>query len=42
MAGMQIGSAAKASGVSAKMIRHYETIRLIASGVRRNNNYRGL
>lgn len=37
---MQIGFAAKASGVSAKMIRHYETIRLIASGVRRNNNYR--
>lgn len=37
---MQIGSAAKASGVSAKMIRHYETIGLIASGIRRNNNYR--
>lgn len=37
---MQIGSAAKASGVSAKMVRHYETIGLIASGNRRANNYR--
>jgi Cu(I)-responsive transcriptional regulator len=37
---MQIGSAAEASGVSAKMIRHYEAIGLIASGARRTNNYR--
>lgn len=37
---MQIGSAAEASGVSAKMIRHYESIGLIASGARRINNYR--
>ena len=37
---MQIGSAAEASGVSAKMIRHYESIGLITSGARRTNNYR--
>jgi Cu(I)-responsive transcriptional regulator len=37
---MQIGSAAQVSGVSAKMIRHYESIGLIASGTRRTNNYR--
>ena len=37
---MQIGSAAEASGVSAKMIRHYEAIGLITSGARRTNNYR--
>jgi MerR family transcriptional regulator, copper efflux regulator len=37
---MQIGAAAEASGVSAKMIRHYEAIGLIASGARRTNGYR--
>ena len=37
---MQIGAAAKASGVSAKMIRHYESIGLIPSADRRDSNYR--
>jgi Cu(I)-responsive transcriptional regulator len=37
---MQIGTAAEASGVSAKMIRHYESIGLIANGARRENGYR--
>jgi Cu(I)-responsive transcriptional regulator len=37
---MQIGAAANASGVSAKTIRHYEAIGLIANGVRRDNGYR--
>ncbi len=37
---MQIGTAAEASGVSTKMIRHYEAIGLIASGARRANGYR--
>lgn len=37
---MQIGQAAAASGVSAKMIRHYETIGLIPSADRRSSNYR--
>ena len=37
---MQIGTAANASGVSAKMIRHYEVIGLIANGARRDNGYR--
>lgn len=37
---MQIGAAAKASGVSAKMIRHYEAIGLIPSADRRDSNYR--
>lgn len=37
---MQIGTAAKASGVSAKMIRHYEAIGLIQSGARQTNGYR--
>jgi Cu(I)-responsive transcriptional regulator len=37
---MQIGAVAKASGVNAKMIRHYESIGLIAAGARRGNNYR--
>lgn len=37
---MQIGTAANASGVSAKMIRHYEAIGLIANGARRDNGYR--
>lgn len=37
---MQIGSAAKASGVTAKMIRHYEVIGLIPSADRMDSNYR--
>ncbi len=37
---MQIGQAAKASGVSAKMIRHYESIGLIPSAGRQTSNYR--
>ena len=36
---MSIGEAAARSGVSAKMIRHYEAIGLIEAG-RRANNYR--
>lgn len=39
MNGMTIGEAAAASGVSAKMIRHYEAIGLIAGG-RLANGYR--
>ena len=37
---MQIGQAAQASGASAKMIRHYEAIGLIAPAERRHSNYR--
>lgn len=37
---MQIGDAARASGVSAKMIRHYEAIGLIPPADRRDSNYR--
>ena len=37
---VQIGEAAARSGVSAKMIRHYEAIGLVASGARGSNNYR--
>lgn len=37
---MQIGQAAKASGVSAKMIRHYEAIGLVPHAGRRGNDYR--
>lgn len=37
---MQIGEAAKAAGVSAKMIRHYESIGLIPTADRRLSNYR--
>jgi Cu(I)-responsive transcriptional regulator len=37
--GLSIGEAAARSGVSAKMIRHYEAIGLIAAS-RRANNYR--
>jgi Cu(I)-responsive transcriptional regulator len=37
---MQIGEAARLTGVSAKMIRHYETIGLIPSADRRESNYR--
>lgn len=38
--GMQIGEAASATGVSAKMIRHYESIGLIPAADRRDSNYR--
>ena len=37
---MQIGAAARASGVTAKMIRHYESIGLIPMADRRDSNYR--
>lgn len=37
---MQIGEVAKRSGVSAKMIRHYEEIGLIPAPDRRDSNYR--
>ena len=37
---MQIGEAAKATGVSAKMIRHYEAIGLVPAADRRQSNYR--
>lgn len=37
---MQIGEAARATGVSAKMIRHYEAIGLIPAADRRDSNYR--
>jgi MerR family gold-responsive transcriptional activator of gol and ges genes len=37
---MQIGQAAKGSGVSAKMIRHYEAIGLLPEADRRESGYR--
>jgi MerR family transcriptional regulator, copper efflux regulator len=37
---MNIGAAAEASGVSAKMIRHYEAIGLLPPPAHRDNSYR--
>ena len=37
---MSIGDAATLSGVSAKMIRHYESLGLLASVARQSNGYR--
>ncbi len=37
---MNIGAAASASGVTAKMIRHYESIGLLRPAERRANAYR--
>ena len=37
---MQIGEAARVTGVSAKMIRHYELIGLVPAADRRSSNYR--
>lgn len=37
---MNIGKVAKSSGVSAKMIRHYEESGLIRPAVRTDSNYR--
>jgi MerR family transcriptional regulator, copper efflux regulator len=37
---MNIGAASEASGVSAKMIRHYEAIGLLPPPARRDNSYR--
>lgn len=38
---MNIGTAAKASGVSQRMIRHYEKIGLVPAPPRRDSGYRG-
>lgn len=37
---MNIGAASTASGVGAKMIRHYEAVGLLHPAPRRNNSYR--
>jgi MerR family transcriptional regulator, copper efflux regulator len=37
---MNIGQASKASGVSAKMIRYYESIALLPEAARKDSNYR--
>ncbi len=37
---MNIGQAAKASGVSVKMVRHYEAIGLLPKAARTEGNYR--